>query len=103
MNEVTNFGVDQFDPYLWESIEGAFQRQFADTLEKERVQMQSRQGIKMHNGNRDEYVAKFDPLVDQAGYQADDPQMLEKFINGLPTSLYKTIYQLDDLHTYKGW
>ena len=24
VNEVTNFGIDQYDPYLWESIEGAF-------------------------------------------------------------------------------
>jgi hypothetical protein len=36
--EVAVFHVDQYDPYLWESIEGAFRRQFADTLEKERAQ-----------------------------------------------------------------
>ena len=68
VNEVTNFGVDQFDLYLWESIEGAFHRQFANTLEKERVQMQLCQGFKMRDGNIDEYVSKFDLLVDQAGY-----------------------------------
>jgi hypothetical protein len=33
--EITIYHVDQYDPYLWESIEGAFRRQFADTLEKE--------------------------------------------------------------------
>ena len=103
MNEITNFGVDQFDPYLWESIKGAFLCQVADTLEKERAQMQLRQGVKMRDGNIDEYVSKFDLLVNQAGYRADDPQTLEKFINGLPPSLYKTIYQLDDPKTYEGW
>ena len=103
VNEVTNFGVDQYDPYLWESIEGAFRRQFADTLEKERAQMQLRQGFKMKDGNIDEYVAKFNLLVDQAGYRADDPQTLEKFINGLPASLYETVYQLDDPKTYEEW
>ena len=103
VNEVTNFGVDQYDPYLWASIEGAFRRQFADTLEKERAQMQLRQGFRMRNGNIDEYVAKFDLLVDQAGYRADDPQTLEKFINGLPASLYETVYQLDDPQTYEAW
>ena len=103
VNEVTNFGVDQYDPYLWESIEGAFHQQFADTLEKERAQMQLRQGFKMKDGNIDEYVAKFDLLIDQAGYCADDPQTLEKFINGLPASLYETVYQLDDPKTYEGW
>ena len=68
VNKVTNFGVDQFDPYLWESIKGAFCQQFADMLEKERAQMQLRQGFKMKDGNIDEYVSKFDLLVDQAGY-----------------------------------
>jgi hypothetical protein len=36
--EVSIYHIDQYDPYLWESIEGAFRRQFADTLKKERVQ-----------------------------------------------------------------
>ena len=57
----------------------------------------------MRDGNIDEYVSKFDLLVDQAGYRADDPQTLEKFINGLPALLYKTIYQLDNPQTYEGW
>jgi hypothetical protein len=33
--EVSIYHVDQYNPYLWESIEGAFRRQFADTLKKE--------------------------------------------------------------------
>jgi hypothetical protein len=33
--EVSLYHVDQYDPYLWTSIEGAFRRQFADTLEME--------------------------------------------------------------------
>jgi hypothetical protein len=45
----------------------------------------------------------FDTLVAQAGYKADDAQMLEKFISGLPVSLYETIYQLDDPKTYESW
>jgi hypothetical protein len=50
-----------------------------------------------------EYIAEFDTLVAQAGYKADDTQMLEMFISGLPASLYETIYQLDDPKTYKAW
>ena len=57
----------------------------------------------MKEGKIDEYVAEFDTLVAQAGYKADDAQTLEKFISGLPASLYKTIYQLDDPKTYEGW
>jgi hypothetical protein len=101
--EVTIYHVDQYDPYLWESIEGAFQWQFANTLEKEWVQTKLRQGIRMKDGQIDEYVATFDTLVAQAGYKADDAQMLEKFISRLPASLYETIYQLDDPKIYKDW
>jgi hypothetical protein len=57
----------------------------------------------MKEGKIDEYVAEFDMLVAQAGYKADDAQTLEKFISGLPVSLYKTIYQLDDPKTYEAW
>ena len=57
----------------------------------------------MKDRNIDEYISKFDLLVDQAGYRADDLQTLEKFINGLPVLLYETIYQLDDPKTYEGW
>ena len=57
----------------------------------------------MCNGNIDEYVTKFNLLVDQAGYCVDDAQTLEKFINRLPASLYETCYQLDEPSNYKQW
>jgi hypothetical protein len=57
----------------------------------------------MKEGKIDEYVAEFDTLIAQAGYKADDVQTLEKFISGLPVSLYETIYQLDDPKTYEAW
>jgi hypothetical protein len=101
--EVAIYHVDQYDPYLWESIEGAFRQQFADTLEKEQAQTKLRQGIRMNDGKIDKYVAEFDTLVAQAGYKVDNAQTLEKFISGLPASLYETIYQLDDPKTYEAW
>jgi hypothetical protein len=101
--EVALYHVDQYDPYLWESIEGAFRRQFADTLERERAQNKLRQGVRMKDGKIDEYITEFDTLVAQAGYKADNAQTLKKFISGLPASLYETIYQLDDPKTYEGW
>jgi hypothetical protein len=101
--EVALYHVDQYDPYLWTSIEGAFHRQFADTLKMEQAQNKLRQGIHMKEGKIDEYIAEFDTLVAQAGYKADDAQTLEKFISGLPASLYETIYQLDDPKTYEAW
>jgi hypothetical protein len=101
--EVSLYHMDQYDPYLWETIEGAFRRQFADTLEMERAQNKLRQGVHMKEGKIDEYVAEFDTLVAQSGYKADDAQTLEKFLSGLPASLYETIYQLDDPKMYEAW
>jgi hypothetical protein len=72
-------------------------------LEKEQAQTKLRQGIRMKDGQIDEYIATFDTLVAQAGYKADDAQTLKKFISGLPVSLYETIYQLDDPKTYEDW
>jgi hypothetical protein len=57
----------------------------------------------MKEGKIDKYVTEFDTLVAQAGYKADDAQTLEKFISGLPASLYETIYQLDNPKTYEAW
>jgi hypothetical protein len=101
--EVVVYHIDQYDPYLWESIEGAFRRQFANTLEKEQAQTKLRQEVHMKDGDIDKYVATFDMLIAQAGYKADDAQTLEKFISGLPALLYETIYQLDDPKNYEGW
>jgi hypothetical protein len=101
--EISIYHVNQYDPYLWESIEGAFRRQFTNTLEKEQAQTKLRQGICMKDGKIDDYITEFDTLVTQAGYKANDAQTLEKFISGLPASLYETIYQLDDPKTYEGW
>ena len=54
----------------------------------------------MCDGDIDAYVAKFDLLIDQAGYQANDPQTLEKFVNGLPASLYEPSISLTNLQGY---
>jgi hypothetical protein len=51
----------------------------------------------------DEYVAKFEELVAQAGYDLDDGQTIEKFTNGLPVSLWEVVYDLDEPNMYKQW
>src|SRR5580693_3897296 len=56
--EISIYHVNQYDPYLWESIEGAFRRQFADTLEKEQAQTKLRQGICMKDGKCSVHTAR---------------------------------------------
>ena len=96
-------GWAQTDRRLYQEIELDFRRAFADTLEGERAKAILRNGVRMMEGNIDAYVAQFDALVAQAGYNLDDPQTIEKFTNGLPTALWETIYTMDDPTTYEEW
>ena len=96
-------GWAQTDRRLYQEIELDFRRAFADTLEGEQAKAILRGGIRMKEGNIDGYVAQFDALVAQAGYDLDDPQTIEKFTNGLPTALWETVYTMDDPTTYEEW
>ena len=96
-------GWAQTDRRLYQEIELDFRRAFADTLEGERAKAILRGGIRMKEGDIDAYVAQFDALVAQAGYDLDDPQTIEKFTNGLPTLLWETVYTMDDPTTYEEW
>ena len=64
--QVTQLGVQMTDRWLWDSTLQSFTRQFADTLQQEKVRMTLRQGIKMQGQDLDEYTAKFEELVRHA-------------------------------------
>ena len=103
VNEVTNNGVHPADINLWTTIERAFRRNFADTLEQEHAQAILKKGIKMQGENMDDYIARFEHLARQARYHLDNPQTLDLFTQGLPDALYTKIYELDDPHDYEQW
>jgi hypothetical protein len=48
---------------LWNTIERAFKRKFADTLEQENAQAILKKGIKMVGEDLDSYIAKFELLA----------------------------------------
>ena len=49
------------------------------------------------------YIAKFETLVQKAGYNLNDNMVIEVFTDGLPMGLYDKIFSIDKLQTYKGW
>jgi|SRR6266702_2632458 len=51
----------------------------------------------------DTYVVEFEELVRMTGYQFDIPQMIETFMDGLPTGLYQKMYEFDQPVTYEQW
>ena len=103
VNEVTNNGVHPANQNLWNTIERAFRRNFADMLEQEHAQAILKRGIKMQGENMDNYIAQFEHLAQQARYHLDNPQTLDLFTQGLLDALYTKIYKLDDPQDYEQW
>src|ERR1700761_4402462 len=101
--QVVDMGVQTRDRWLWDSCLLSFNRQFADTLQKEKSRMTLRQGIRMQEQDLDGYIAHFEELVRHAGYDINGPQTIDMFTRGLPTSLYETIYQHDQPETFEQW
>jgi hypothetical protein len=72
-------------------------------MKKEKAQSMLRHGIYMKDGDIDGYVALFDMLVSEAGFDPDDKHTLKKFTSGLPIGLFENIYQFDMPKTYQEW
>ena len=80
------------DKWLWESTSTAFNRQYADILEQEKAKIMLRQGFKMEHEELDAYISKFEQAVRHAGFDVNDPMVLDKFTDGLPCKMYEDIY-----------
>ena len=80
------------DHWLWDSTLQSFTQQFADTLQQEKAKMTLRQGIKMQRQDLNEYIAKFEELVQHAQYDINGLQTIDMFTRGLPITLYETIF-----------
>ncbi len=51
----------------------------------------------------DTYIVEFEELIRMAGYQFNVLQMIETFMDGLPTGLYQKILEINHPVTYKQW
>ena len=89
--------------WLWTTMECAFHRNFADTLEQECAQAILKQGLWMKGEDMDNYVAKFECLAQHAGYDLNNIQTLDLFTAGLPNALYQKVYKLNNPQTYAQW
>src|SRR6266702_6867240 len=87
-------GIATTDERLWSEVVASFQRCFADSLAKEKVQTLLREGLKMKGEDIDSYVAEFEEAVRMAEYRFDVPQTIETFTEGLPMGLYQKILKL---------
>src|SRR5258708_37321182 len=90
LDQVTLNGVLTTSTWLWASIEQAFRRTYADTMSQERAQAELKKGVKMEKQNLDEYIGKFEKLVQHTGNNLDNIQTLDLFTAGLPTQRHQT-------------
>ena len=96
-------GIADNNEDLWTEVAVAFTRRFANVLERERAQVELKQGIKMKDGDIDTYLANFEQLAQKAGYRLDTPQTINIFTDGLLQELYAKVYQFDKPRNYEEW
>lgn len=57
----------------------------------------------MRGEDLDVYIARYEALALEAGYNHNDPLCLRKFTDSLPHDLYKDCMRLDQPRTYEQW
>ena len=112
LGEWLDYQIDPLNPrrtvetneWLWNSVELAFNRQFADKLTQERAMAELKAGIKMKGEELDDYISHFEALVRHAGLAINDQLVVDIFTAGLPYNMYKELYSIQPpLVTYEEW
>jgi hypothetical protein len=95
--------VNPRDEQLWTHMFQSFRRQYANNQEQERAENTLQRGIRMQGEDLDAYIAKYEGLVLEAGFNLRDRLCLKMFTDGLPHDLYRDILQLDNPRNYDKW
>ena len=112
LGEWLDYQIDPFNPrhttvnneWLWNSVELAFNRQFADKLTQERAMAELKAGIKMKGEELDDYISHFEALVRHAGLAINNQLVVDIFTAGLPYNMYKELYNIQPpLVMYEEW
>ena len=90
--------------WLWNSVELAFNCQYADKVTQEWVMAKLKAGIKMKGEELDDYISHFESLVCHAGLAINDQLVVDIFTAGLPYNMYKELYNIQPpLVMYEDW
>jgi len=71
--------------------------------EQERAENTLQRGIKMKGEDLDGFIALYEQLTREAGYDHADRLCLKFFTDGLPNELYRDILRLDRPRNYSEW
>ena len=112
LGEWLDYQIDPLNPrcttvnneWLWNSVELAFNRQYADKLTQERALAELKSGIKMKGEELDDYISHFEALVRHAGLAINDQLVVDIFTAGLLYNMYKELYNMQPpLVMYEDW
>ena len=104
INPINPRRTTENNEWLWNSVELAFNRQFADKLTQERAMAELKAGIKMKGEELDDYISHFEALVRHAGLAINDQLVVDIFTAGLPYNMYKELYNIQPpLVMYEDW
>ena len=112
LGEWLDYQIDPHNPrhttvhnkWLWDSVELAFNRQYADKLTQERAMAELKASIKMKGEELDDYISHFEALVRHTGLVINDQLVVDIFMAGLPYNMYKELYNIQPpLVMYEDW
>lgn len=90
--------------WLWDSVELAFNCQFADKLTQERTLAKLKAGIKIKGEELNDYISHFEVLVRHVGLAINNQLVVNIFTTGLPYNMYKELYNIQPpLIMYEDW
>ena len=91
------------DRHILCRITREFNREYTDTLRKERPRATLRRGIMMFGWDVDEYISTFESLVRHAEYDTGESLTVDIFTDGILLDLYEVCYNIDNPTTYEEW
>ena len=106
------FQIDPHNPrhttihneWLWNSVELAFNCQYADKLTQDCALAELKASIKMKGEELNDYISHFEVLVRHVGLAINDKLVVDIFMAGLPYNMYKELYNIQPpLIMYKDW
>ena len=84
------FGVSMMDNSLWNDFEADFRAAYTDHDAK-LTAYQQLSDLKMVGSDIDSYIAEFDRLIEEVGYNKYDMGVIQKFKEGLQPSLVREV------------
>jgi hypothetical protein len=87
-------------PAVWDAFLREFTKRFQDAGAEQKART-ALEKLRMSNNEIDQYIANFEEEARKAGYTTGSPELTQRFLKGLPTTILKDIVKTPVPHTYE--